>query len=243
MNLEAEIIVFLHENPQMKASKIAQILNMSKKEVNQVLHRMKKSGECIHNENYFWSLSKNYISQPNDMPNNSSIRNIIGQPNKDITGIIVGYDPGGNNSNGIAVIEIVNSRPENIIIETFENVESVIQKIVNCDNLIGVGVDTLSCWCTGKSGWRPADLWLRKKYPQIKNSIMSPNTLSGSMGLNGMSVLVEISSLSQNIVLSETHPKVIYFALSNKKYSYSQHREMMDDFLSEKNRFKYKNIK
>lgn len=148
-----------------------------------------------------------------------------------INGIIAGYDPGGNNSNGLALVIIENNHPVSITIDTLANAESVISKIKSY-NIIGLGVDTLSCWCTGNSGWRPADLWLREKYPKVIKSIMSPNTLSGSMGINGMAVLIKTTTLMQGIVLSETHPKIIYHALTGQKYDYKHNHAAMDLFLS-----------
>jgi hypothetical protein len=149
-----------------------------------------------------------------------------------INGVIVGYDPGGNNKHGLAFLGVRNSIPEKIEIFTEDDVESVINRIMKFQNLIGLGVDTLSCWATGKSGWRPADLWLKHKYPPVHLSVMSPNTLSGSMGLSGMSVLIEISNLSPKMVLSETHPKVLYYALTQKKYDYDNDHIEMDGYLS-----------
>jgi hypothetical protein len=151
-----------------------------------------------------------------------------------INGVIVGYDPGGNGKNGLACLDVQNSHPKGIKIITLENAESVIQSISTSSDIIGLGVDTLTCWCTGKSGWRPADLWLRRKYPVVSRSVMSPNTLSGSMGLNGMSVLIEIAKHSKKVVLSETHPKILYYALNENQYDYKRNHIEMDDYLSDK---------
>jgi hypothetical protein len=150
---------------------------------------------------------------------------------KRTNGTIAGYDPGGNNANGFALLRIHDSKPVSISVKTLSNAEAVINEI-GTNNVLGLGVDTLSCWSTGRSGWRPADLWLRKRYPAVRNSIMSPNTLSGSMGINGMSVLVEAASSSGTITLSETHPKVLYYALTQEKYDYRKSHAEMDGFLS-----------
>lgn len=151
-----------------------------------------------------------------------------------LNGSIIGYDPGGNNANGFAIIEISNGHVISVLSETLFSAESVIKAIHEQKNIIGLGVDTLSCWCTGQSGWRPADKWLRIKYPEVRNSITSPNSLSGSMAINGMSVLIEASKSYSNISLSETHPKVLYYALSGKKYDYSENPIGMDSFLSDR---------
>jgi hypothetical protein len=150
-----------------------------------------------------------------------------------LNGTIAGYDPGGNDKNGFALLRIKDNKPTSISISTLPNAEAVIQEI-QVNDVIGLGVDTLSCWSTGHSGWRPADLWLRQKYQTVLLSVMSPNTLSGSMGINGMAVLIEAAQKSTSIVLSETHPKVLYYALTEQKYNYSENSEKMDSFLSAK---------
>lgn len=149
-----------------------------------------------------------------------------------INGVMAGYDPGGNNKNGFALLDVRNSKPASISITTLSNAETVINEITQTPDIIGLGVDTLSCWATGSSGWRPADWWLRKRYPAVRNSIMSPNTLSGSMGINGMCVLIEAANTSDAITLCETHPKVLYYALTRNKYEYNAHHAEMDMFLS-----------
>ncbi|MHB8841257.1 MAG: hypothetical protein ACYC56_05630 [Candidatus Aquicultor sp.] len=151
-----------------------------------------------------------------------------------INGTIVGYDPGGNDKNGLAILRIEKSKPVDIRIETAKNSEAVICKILKNENIIGLGVDTLSCWGTGNSGWRPADTWLRNKYPDVRNSVMTPNYLSGAMGINGMSVLIEVAKNLDGIFLSETHPKVLYHCLTQKIYAYTNDSEAMDSFMSGK---------
>lgn len=150
---------------------------------------------------------------------------------KRLNGTIAGFDPGGNGSNGFALLQLRDGKPASVSVETLPNSEAVVNKI-RANNVLGLGVDTLSCWCTGRSGWRPADLWLRDRYPAVRSSVMSPNGLSGSMGINGMSVLIETASSSDRISLSETHPKVLYYALTQRKYDYRESQAEMDGFLS-----------
>jgi len=150
-----------------------------------------------------------------------------------LTGTIVGYDPGGNNDHGLALIKYDNSEIQDVNISTHSTAYSIIAAISDSDNIIAMGIDTLTCWSTGPSGWRPADRFLKNKYPEITNSIISANSLHGSMVLNGMSVIIKIKALFPNIHISETHPKVLYFELSKKKYNYDEHQSEMDILLSE----------
>lgn len=151
---------------------------------------------------------------------------------KSINGTMVGYDPGGNGSHGVAKISIADGQCTEIEVRTLDTAEDVISWIGNVDDLIGLGVDTLACWSTGPSGWRVADLWLRKRYPEIQKSVVSPNGLYGSMGLNGMAVLASVREQQADLPISETHPKVLFWALQRKKYDYASGAREMDVNLS-----------
>jgi len=145
----------------------------------------------------------------------------------------MGYDPGGNASHGLALFSYKQGQMTSQEILTCRTANEVIDRANSIDNLIAIGVDTLTCWSTGQGAWRPADRWLREKYPTVINSIMTPNRLSGSMGLNGMSVLLELHKKYPNLHISETHPKVLYHALTNKRYNYPENNNDMDLLLSE----------
>lgn len=152
---------------------------------------------------------------------------------KDLNGTIVGYDPGGNGSQGVARISISGGQCTAIELATLNTAQDVISWIDELNDLIGIGVDTLACWSTGRSGWRAADLWLRKRYKEIEQSVVTPNGLFGSMALNGMAVLISIRELRPDLPVSETHPKVLYWALQQRKYDYSNDSREMDLSISE----------
>lgn len=148
------------------------------------------------------------------------------------SGFIAGYDPGGNNGHGFALADIQNGKCIELKIATLKDAEAVLSALEEVHNLQALGVDTLAAWATGASGWRAADLWLRQNYKQVQPSIVSPNGLYGSMGLNGMAVLKSIRESKPYIHVTETHPKVLYWALTGSKYNYQEKSELMDGFLS-----------
>ena len=153
--------------------------------------------------------------------------------NINVSGMIVGYDPGGNGAHGLALASYNDGKIQGVRISTHPTVQSIISTISEFNDVIAIGIDTLTCWSTGPSGWRPADRWLKNEYPEITNSIASANSLFGSMGLNGMSALLKIKESFPNIHISETHPKVMYFELAKKKYNYKECNKEMDSFLSD----------
>ncbi|NOI73876.1 DUF429 domain-containing protein [Vibrio owensii] len=149
------------------------------------------------------------------------------------SGKILGYDPGGNGVHGVALATITNGQIQSLEIQTLTTAEDVIKFAFETSDLNVLAIDTLTTWSTGLSGWRPADRWLKKKYKKITHSIASANSLFGSMGLNGMSVMAELRRKDSSIRITETHPKVLYFELSGDKYDYKTSSNNMDAFLSE----------
>ena len=158
-----------------------------------------------------------------------------------MNGVIAGYDPGGNGANGLALLFIADGLITTVESKTVETAQDVLNRLLEFDNLIGIGVDTLTQWSTGKSGWRNADLTLRAKYPVVQKSVTPPNSLYGSMALNGMSVLIKLKQFEPNIRITEAHPKVLFHALTGSKYNYAEERAEMDRLLS--NWFRVPNIK
>lgn len=145
--------------------------------------------------------------------------------------LLVGYDPGGDGAHGIALLSLEGGRATSIETRTFETTEGVIAHLEHLPTIAALGVDTLTCWSTGGGGWRPADRWLREQYKPVRNSVMTPNGLAGSMGLNGMSVLLTIRRKFPNVMIVETHPKVLYWAIEKKKYDYASTKVDMERML------------
>jgi hypothetical protein len=62
---------------------------------------------------------------------------------------------------------------------------------------------------------------------------MTPNGLAGSMGINLMSVLLAMRAKYPRVIVVETHPKVLYWALEQKKYNYASAKSEMERVLCE----------
>ncbi len=146
---------------------------------------------------------------------------------------IIGYDPGGDGAHGVALLSIMDGKPEALQTRTFQTTEQVIEYVEAVGSIDALGVDTMTCWSTGRGGWRPADRWLRERYTHVRNSVMTPNGLAGSMGLNGMCAVIESRRRRPDVVIVETHPKVLYWALTREKYDYQSSRQHMEQILRE----------
>jgi len=150
-----------------------------------------------------------------------------------MTGTVVGYDPGGNDAHGLAWATVRDGRIDSVTTKTRANVEDVLALILKVQP-VGLGIDTLTCWSTGPSGWRPADRWLRDEYPAVCDSVQAPNSLSGAMSVSGMALLVAVRQACPGIFVTETHPKVLYYALFNERHNYNgPNLSVMDERLSE----------
>ena len=149
-----------------------------------------------------------------------------------LSGLIIGYDPGGNGAHGVAELLVEEGRATSVSTRTMATTEDVIVFLEKTPSLAALGVDTLTCWSTGKSAWRPADRWLRQRYPAVRNSIVTPNSLFGAMGLNGMATLLAVRLKRPDTLITETHPKVLYYHLSGEKYDYAHDKIAMDAALA-----------
>ena len=151
-----------------------------------------------------------------------------------MTGTVVGYDPGGNCKHGLAQAMVRDGAIVSVATKTHRHAEDVVASILGIETPLGLGIDTLTCWGTGRSGWRPADCWLRQRYPAVKESIVAPNSLWGAMSVNGMAVLVAVRRVRSGIFVTETHPKVLCYALFNEPWDFKgQNTTVMNERLSQ----------
>ncbi|MDO8717239.1 MAG: DUF429 domain-containing protein, partial [Dehalococcoidales bacterium] len=150
-----------------------------------------------------------------------------------VSGTIIGYDPGGNNKHGLAKLIVKNGKARSISTHTLKTAENIIAFAKQIPDVIGLGVDTLTCWGTGKSGWRPADRWLQEQYAPVQKSVINPNYLSGAMTLNGMAFLISLRTVTPETFVTETHPKVLFWRLVGKKYNYALQKVLMNSKLTE----------
>jgi|SRR5437867_1046450 len=150
---------------------------------------------------------------------------------RSLSGVIVGYDPGGAEGHGVATLVVEAGKAARLSTTTVGTTEQVIKLVERTPGLIALGIDTLTCWSTGPGGWRPADRWLRERYRSIANSVVAPNGLRGSMAVSGMALLIAIEPGQSTLFVTETHPKVLFWFLSRASYDYAGRREFMDDVL------------
>ena len=141
---------------------------------------------------------------------------------------IIGYDPGGNGAHGVAALEVHAEAgrwlPDRLIVkheETVGRVSEWFERTCVDGRIVAAGIDTLTEWNNGSSGWRPADLWLRAKHKEDKevlNSVVNPNYLSGAMSLNGAILILSLAERfrKDDTMITEAHPKMCYFALTGK---------------------------
>lgn len=148
----------------------------------------------------------------------------------ELNGLYLGYDPGGigqrgsGGANGVAAIVVDGGR----VISQLCCTKSAVSDVLTwCGDRIsgssgspvrGIGVDTLVYWGIEWKGLRGADCWLRHAYDEVKTSVVESNALYGAMSLNGMMVLQSLRQDHPRLSVTETHPKVLYYALCGRRY-------------------------
>jgi len=134
-----------------------------------------------------------------------------------LNGQVWGYDPGGNNHHGVARFTITDGHISACASDTVGTVGDAVEWLGSTMPL-AFGADTLTAWSTGRNGDRPADRSLRLAYPDATGSVLSPNTIRGAMCVNGMAVVCLLRSKYPKLLVSEAHPKVLYFSLTRNLY-------------------------
>ncbi|MGO8614702.1 hypothetical protein ACC797_22850 [Rhizobium ruizarguesonis] len=131
--------------------------------------------------------------------------------------IFLGFDPGGAKGFGCCAL-----RPSSIATATVSTIaQAIAWAITQCGNEwpIAAGIDTLLHWSDGPSGWRHADNFLKSGYPDAISSVMSPNSLFGAMAVGGVGLAIRLRQRWPDLLLTETHPKVLFHALHGSRYS------------------------
>jgi hypothetical protein len=132
----------------------------------------------------------------------------------------LGFDPGGQT--GVALLTVGNG----LLRCLTDCVDSVDDAIKWSSNKLldhapsAAGIDTFLFWETGRCGWRLADLWLKERYIDVQKSVLSSNSVSGSMAVQGMALAILLRRCWPQVELIETHPKVLYRAWSGQKYNW-----------------------
>jgi hypothetical protein len=148
-----------------------------------------------------------------------------------MSGLYLGYDPGGGGAHGVAAID-----GREAMCDTMPTAECAINWFRQCCRDCepsAFGVDTLTLWSTGPAGWRPADRALRAAYPAMAASVTAPNSLYGAMPINGVAVALALCHEFKKLKVTETHPKVLYFAIAQSEYDFAQRRDHMVQSLVE----------
>ena len=120
----------------------------------------------------------------------------------------LGFDPGGKNAFGVAVLNEVNA----VVTRT---VSSVIEAIAFARSHLngkvpeGAGIDAPLWWSARRGGGRLVDANLREKYKIRSGTIQSPNSLRGSALVQGALLVEHLRTHYPNITISEAHPKAL----------------------------------
>lgn len=148
---------------------------------------------------------------------------------------VFGYDPGGVGNAAAATVKITrDGHLELVLLETVDSVDDALEffaRVSDEETVKAAGIDAFLSWSTGRCGWRKVDTYLRTRYPKVRDSILSSNSILGAMPIQGMAMAIKLREKWPTIVLNETHPKVLYHAISGKVWRYD---EEMQKWLAER---------
>lgn len=135
--------------------------------------------------------------------------------------LVLGYDPGGKQANGVAALNVAASVSAST--QTCRDVNhslSWFRESSQGQRPDAIGIDSPLSWSTHGSGMRAMDHILRRAYPAVRLSVVPTNAARGAMVVQGMAAALELKKIWNAIRLNETHPKVLYYALAKKRYEY-----------------------
>lgn len=121
--------------------------------------------------------------------------------------------------------------------DTLKDAVAWFEERSRAQRIVAAGADTLTEWNSERAGWRPADLWLRQRYPAVRNGIIAPAALRGAMTLNGAGFLMLFRERFEDdsTVVTEAHPKVCFYALPGadleQRRTWDAHQAEMADWL------------
>jgi hypothetical protein len=124
--------------------------------------------------------------------------------------IFWGYDPGGGGKNGVATVRIdaqgqLVEEPRCDVVKTAAD---ALAWLAESGPARALGVDTLLAWSA--TGSRLCDQRLRRKYRHIGGkSVLEQNSLHSAMTINGAMVASEARRHHENLLLCESHPKLL----------------------------------
>lgn len=134
--------------------------------------------------------------------------------------IFLGFDPGG--VFGVSVLRLPAHGPATAVVGSVRSVDDAVDWAVRqCrdETPRAAGIDTLLCWSTERCGWRPMDVMLRNAFPDVQASVLSSNSAFGAMAVQGMAIALRLKERWPDVLLNETHPKVLYHAMTSKNYT------------------------
>lgn len=135
----------------------------------------------------------------------------------------IGYDPGGNGANGVAVVEVdhvgrIVAEQKAVVRGPAQAVEWLVR---HGEGAAALGIDTMLCWCAGQ---RPCDRAIRSAYELPSGSVQSLGSLRGAMIGYGL-IVGRAVAVRLDVILCEVNPKALRRALGQAKLTDDDHAQ------------------
>ncbi len=136
-----------------------------------------------------------------------------------------GYDPGLDENHGVASLEVdPQGRFQCTAMDRVPTADAALgwlsERIGAASDRGGLGIGAPTEWCLGSMGNRTAEDFLRTHYGD--RELTEPNWLTGAMPLGGMGVLVKLRERWSDLLVTETHPRILYTAMSHEPFDFDE---------------------
>ena len=141
--------------------------------------------------------------------------------------IYLGYAPGGSarvaNKSGVSILTLTDAGPQceaGAVCCVDDAVAWFLDRLGGAAPA-AAGIDAFLFWETSRCGWRGADRWLKATYPAVTRNVLPSNSVQGAAAIQGMALGISLRRVWPGIALTETHPKVLHYALAGSRFEWT----------------------
>ena len=141
--------------------------------------------------------------------------------------IYLGYSPGGSarvaNKSGVSILTLTGAGPrcETGAVGCVDDAMAWFRDRLDGAAPGAAGIDAFLFWETSRCGWRAADRWLKATYTAVTRNVLPSNSVQGAAAIQGMALGISLRRVWPRIGLTETHPKVLHYALADSRFEWT----------------------
>ena len=119
---------------------------------------------------------------------------------------------------------------------TVSSVDQAVKKIACRGRPLGVGIDAPMWWSSHEGAGRKADYRIRNKYNIPSGTVQAANSLRGAALVGGMMLAVRLREKFHDIMITETHPKALLYAIKSDAAGFAKRFKIPDTWSNDHER-------